>query len=282
MTVWPTALRLDRVGLNVGDLEAATAFYIDALDFEATPERNADPILAGLLGVRALRSVTLRRGQQRIELTASDPPGAPYPAVRRSDDLSFQHCALVTNDIDSAYDRLARHRYAPISRQGPQALPGGIIAFKFRDPEGHPLELIQFPRPGQRTTGGIDHSAICVSNPEVSVAFYRERLGLTVRARQINTGPAQDSLDDIENVAVEVISIVPEWPSPHVELLGYRRPARSPIRTIPRPSDLVASRLVFATTAFGREECVAVRADGVHVRLIHDPDGHAFLLEHRP
>ena len=38
--------------------------------------------------------------------------------------------------------------WTPISTSGPQLLPaasGGVSAFKFRDPEGHPLELIAFP-----------------------------------------------------------------------------------------------------------------------------------------
>ena len=41
--------------------------------------------------------------------------------------------------------------WRPISEGGPQLLPpsnGAVRAFKFRDPDGHPLELIWFP-PGQ-------------------------------------------------------------------------------------------------------------------------------------
>lgn len=281
MIIRPTALRLDRVGLNVGSLQATAAFYVDALGFEVTSQRALDPILARLLGVRALRSVILQRGRQQIELTASDPPGAPYPTIRHSDDLLFQHCALVTNDIYSAHDQLARHRYAPITRDGPQALPRGIVAFKFRDPDGHPLELIQFPRPDLRTADGIDHSAISVTDADASIRFYRDRLGLTEQARQINTGPAQEALDDIDNVEVKVISVVPICPAPHVELLSYRRVSSPNIGKL-RPSAIAASRLVFATTAFGHDERAAVLADGMHVLLIHDPDGHALLLEHRP
>lgn len=281
MTIRSTALRLDRISLNVGDLQAATAFYTGALGFEATSERDADPVLARLLGARALRIVTLQRGGQRLELAASDPPGAAYPTNSRSDALLFQHCALVTDDIGSAYDRLVRHRYTAISRCGPQALPGGIIAFKFRDPEGHPLELIQFPRPDPRTKRGIDHSAICISDPEASIAFYAARLGLTVQARQVNIGSAQESLDNLDEAAVEVISIVPECPAPHVELLGYR-PPRSRTAPILRPSDIAASRLVFATAALDGEKDVVTLADGMRVCLIHDPDGHALLLEHGP
>ncbi len=91
MTSSLTALRLDRISLNVSDLSAATAFYAEALGFESSPAVDADARLAGLMGARSLRTVLLRRGQQRLELALVDPPGAPYPADSRSNDLWFQH-----------------------------------------------------------------------------------------------------------------------------------------------------------------------------------------------
>jgi Glyoxalase/Bleomycin resistance protein/Dioxygenase superfamily len=82
----------------------------------------------------------------------------------------------------------SRRSRSPISRYGPQRLLSGIVAFKFRDPDL--LELIQFPRPDLRTEGGIDHSAISVADAERSIAFYAERLGLSLQSRQVNRGPA--------------------------------------------------------------------------------------------
>ena len=139
------ALQLDRIGFNVSDLSAATAFYTRALGFAATPAYDADPALASLFGIRALRLVRLHRGRQVLELSACDPPGASYPANRHRNDIWFQHCALATNDVAAAYEQLQQVCFTPISRNGPHPLPGGIVAFKFRDPDGHPLELIQFP-----------------------------------------------------------------------------------------------------------------------------------------
>ena len=147
MTTRTAALRLDRVSLNVADLTAAAAFYTEALGFEAATAVDADPRLAELLGARAFHITLMRRGQQRLELAMFDPPGASYPADSRSNDLWFQHCALVTGDIGASYRRLCRFPFTPISRHGPQALPGDIIAFKFRDPDGHPLELVEFQGP---------------------------------------------------------------------------------------------------------------------------------------
>src|SRR5262249_23827975 len=85
---------------------------------------------------------------------------------------------------------------------GPQTLPpqnGSVRAFKFRDPDGHPLELLYFP-PGQgrsiwhqhandRIFLGIDHSAIGISDTSVSSAFYADLPGMTRTYATTNRGP---------------------------------------------------------------------------------------------
>ena len=95
-------------------------------------------------------------------------------------DLVFQHLALVTDDAETAWRRACDAGATPISREGPVTLPqsaGGVTAVKFRDPEGHPLEFLQFPRganPDWKGKGimGIDHSAISVSDVAASRRFY--------------------------------------------------------------------------------------------------------------
>ena len=225
-------LALDRISLNVRDLDAATLLYASHLGFEPDAPTELDPALARLLGARRVRTVRMRRGRQTLELTQTDPPGAPYldaaEHAGRANDPWFQHCALVTDDMAGAYERVRTGPFTPISRDGPQALPGGIVAYKFRDPDGHPLELIAFPHGNPHTARGIDHTAIAVADPHASIAFYTGGLGLAVQARQINTGPAQDALDGLERVVVDVIALAPPEPAPHVELLGYRSPPRIP------------------------------------------------------
>ena len=96
--------------------------------------------------------------------------------------------------MPAAYARLAAQPgWNTISTDGPQVLPassGGVTAYKFRDPEGHPLELLAFPPdaiPARwqkvSATGclGIDHSAISVVDTDQSIKFY-ERLGLGAQA----------------------------------------------------------------------------------------------------
>ena len=88
---------------------------------------------------------------------------------------------------------------------------GGVTAFKFRDPEGHPLELLAFPthrtpprwqaaaHPGLFL--GIDHSAISVRNTERSLAFYRQ-LGLRLSAGSLNERNEQQHLDALDRPEV--------------------------------------------------------------------------------
>ena len=259
------ALRLRRFELTVADLERSERFYTEGLGFQ-TQERSAlDPALAELLGAEAVRQVVLRRGEQVLALQAFRPAGAPYPAGAAACDQVFQHLALPVADMQAAYARLAELAPDAISQGGPQQLParsGGVAAWKFRDPDGHPLELIWFPA---GRDGGIDHSAITVADAERSLAFYRDQLGFRLGARQVNWGPEQDRLDGLQEVRVDVVALEPDTATPHLELLGYRSP---PVRPGPRlqPRDIAATRLVLEVDG------------GDRAALTHDPDGHALLL----
>lgn len=272
------ALRLLRISLTVRDLAAAGQFYAGALGFTLIKEaRPADPAIVRLLSSGAIRVTLMQRGSQFLELAAFDSPGAGYPPGSHSNDAWFQHCALATADIDAAYVRLNRYPHSAISRDGPQALPDGSVAFKFRDPEGHPLELIQLPNPDSVTEDGIDHSAIVVADAERSIAFYANVLSIRVRARQVNRGPAQDNLDALDGTEIDIVGLAPAQSAPHVELLGYRRPrGRAAARMC--PADIADSRLVFAVDHFADHLDHVVLRDGARAASMHDPDGHALVL----
>ncbi len=260
------AVRLARLDLTVSDLARAARFYIEALGFAAEPTRPVDPARVVLLGAARGEEMPLHRGGQWIRLQQFDPPGAAYPADSRACDLVFQHFALVTQDIAAAYDRLRPFAPTAISTCGPVALPpesGGATAFKFRDPDGHPLELIQF---ADRHGDGIDHTAIAVADANRSVAFYGERFGLQSRACQVNAGPAQDALDGVQGARVDVVALAPAQHTPHVELLGYRTPIGRPNPTL-HPSAIAATRMVLEVEGLTQPA------------LEQDPDGHFVLLE---
>ena len=108
-------------------------------------------------------------------------------------------------------------------------------------------------------------AAIVVADAERSVAFYRERLGFALAARQTNTGPEQDRLDGLQHVSVDVIALEPAQATPHLELLAYRHPPVVPAGRL-RPSDVAATRLVLEVDGLDRPA------------LLEDPDGHKLLL----
>ena len=151
-------------------------FYQRAFGFSHfVTETRSGPDFEQLMGVTGgARSLILSLGQQFLELLQFDRPGRPYPTAASSSDLIFQHFAIVVTDIGEAWQRLLTvGGWTAISTDGPQRLPqssGGVAAFKFRDPDGHPLELLAFSSgnvPGSWSNHGngdlclgIDHSAI--------------------------------------------------------------------------------------------------------------------------
>ena len=289
------ARRLSRIELICRDPDRLAAFYEAAL---------GSIKLIGLEDIRktASASITLLLGQQEIRLIGVRPMGRPYPADVAGWSPLFQHIAIVVSDMAGAYAHLSTIQgWTPISTAGPQVLPvasGGVEAFKFRDPEGHPLELIAFapdatPIQWQRTSGnyciGIDHSAISVSNTLRSIAFY-ESLGLRRAARSLNVGQEQAKLDDIPNATVEVSALNPERATPHVELLCYRGDFDRCIRP-QAVNDATATRLVFTVESRTMLEMICLRhhdrvlSGPILVNkdfsgaLLRDPDGHLISLE---
>lgn len=259
------------------DLTRLAHFYQEVLGFAVespvAPISDAEMALLGVPG-RGRRRV-LSIGRQIVAIDEFEMPGRPYPADSDAASIWFQHLALVVVDIAAAHADL--RDIVPISEGGPQHLPpgsGGVHAFKFRDPDGHPLEMLRFARdsvpaawqnrrvlPGQLALG-IDHSAISVSDPVASVAFYAD-LGLTPGKKTHNRGTAQQHLDGLRNVEVEVQPMIPPAGTPHLELLGYRVP-RGQSGIALQPNDVAATRMVW---------------HGAGSALLRDPDGHLHQIE---
>ena len=217
--------------------------------------------MLGLTGTGTRLPLTL--GMQRIDLDRFTVAGRSYPDDANAADLIFQHFALVTRDPAAAWSRAVAAGATPISRDGPVTLPassGGVTAVKFRDPDGHPLELLCFPDDGPGGDGAvhrIDHSAISVADADASIAFYTER-GLIVGGETLNQGPTQIALDGLDDVRVRVVPLQPATQPPHLELLAYRNPAPRPHHPL-AANDIAATRLVW---------------DGGTTGLMRDPDGH--------
>lgn len=200
-------------------------------------------------------------GDERIEIEPCPGEGAD---LFLANETGFQHFGIVVADMDAAFSHLGGCQgWRPISLAGPERLPkasGGATAFKFRDCDGHPLELLQFApeavppvwsarfaaAPG-RLFHGVDHSALTVRDGEASGEFFL-RLGFACRHREVNVGPEQARLDGfagLYDARVAILSLSPpDGARPGVELLEYRQPM-----TVARAADdgsRSATRLVIA------------------------------------
>jgi catechol 2,3-dioxygenase-like lactoylglutathione lyase family enzyme len=303
------------VGLTVSDMERSVRFYTDVLTFERVSDATlAGPAFDRLVGVPGARArvVQLRLGDEMLELTQFlDSKGRAAPADSRSNDRWFQHVALIVSDMDRAFARLERAGVRHASAAGPERLPdsnpnaGGIKAFYFRDPDGHPLEILQFPdgkgrpkwhRPSDRLFLGIDHTAIVVANTDASLAFYRDALGLSIAGRSENYGPEQEHLNNVPGAHLRITSLRAA-DGPGIEFLEYVHPRDGrPYPRNERADDLVHWQTRLLIPDAGRA-AARLKADGIDfvsagaIPLkpgpgqdgtlgvqVRDPDGHVIQL----
>ena len=315
-TVRPLATAVDAVGMTVSDMDRAVDFYSGVLSFGKVSDVEVwgDDYehLEGLFGLR-MRVVRMRLGDESIELTEYlTPKGRPIPADSRSEDRWFQHVAIIVSDIDRAYHVLRQNRVQHAST-GPQRLPdwnktaAGIRAFYFKDPDGHTLEVLQFPpdkgdpkwhEANDKLFLGIDHTAIVVGDTEASLRFYRDLLGLHVVETSENYGTEQEHLNNVFGARLRITSLRAAK-APGVELLEYLAPRDGrPIPADERANDISHWQTRVVTNDVGGAEQQLLRekvtfvssgivnsADGKlgfrKASLVRDPDGHALELVER-
>jgi catechol 2,3-dioxygenase-like lactoylglutathione lyase family enzyme len=229
------------VGMVVSDMDLSIDFYSRVLTFEKISDTevfgDSYEHLEGLFGLR-MRVVRMRLGDELIELTEFlTPIGRPIPLDSRSNDRWFQHVAIITSDMDKAYQALRQNKVRHAST-GPQLLPAyitnaaGIRAFYIRDPDNHVLEVLQFPddkggakwhKPSQKLFLGIDHTAIVVADTDASLKFYRDTLGLRIAGESENYGTEQEHLNTVFGARLRITSLrAPQGPG--IELLEYLTP----------------------------------------------------------
>ncbi|HEY9641531.1 MAG TPA: VOC family protein [Coleofasciculaceae cyanobacterium] len=308
--------RIRAVGLTVSDVDRSTDFYTKALGFETvsdiTVEGDNYSYLEKIPNAR-IRIVTLRLGDEQIRLMQYlNITGQPIPADSQSNDLWFQHLAIVVSDMDGAYAHLKSFPIESISTT-PQTIPPGntaaayIQAFKFKDPDRHPLELIWFP-PGKgqekwhqksnRLFLGMDHTAIAIANTEQSLQFYCDLLGMQVDGGSFNWRETQARMDDLPNAKVKITALRPIQGGLGIELLDYIQPADGrPIPVDLQSNDLahvqvelIVSDLSLLGNVLQHHNIPAVPFPSVMLSdrgfqqgcLVKDPTGHALLLVTEP
>ncbi len=306
------------VGFTVRDMESTLLFFDKTLGAAKVGVRTVSgPEFEALTGISGAKAevVQLRLGNARIALSHYEKVQGAFPEVPASNDLTFQHMALVVRDMDEAYRRLnpmVVTAVTPVSLQGPETIPesnpaaAGIRAYYFRGPEGHPLELIWYPagkgreawhRPRGPLLLGVDHTAIAVTDRARSQAFY-ETLGMRKLGTSFNTGIEQERLSGVDGARVRIVGMGGPKDSPGgvgVEFLEYEEPG--PGR--PRPRDLPPNDVRHWETSIAVQdvdamlerlratevsvvstrsaECGAC-AVGSRAALVRDPDGHVVRL----
>lgn len=309
----PLVTRVASVGMTVEDLDRSVEFYSRVLSFHKIREVELSgdswEHLEGVFGLR-IRVAGLQLGSEQIELKEYlAPKGRPVPPLSLGNDHWFQHIAIITNDMDRAYSWLRQNKVRHVS-SGPQLLPdyikaaAGIRAFYFEDPDGHPLEVLQFPvdkgdvkwhQTGSQLFLGVDHTAIVVGNTEASLKLYRDVLGFKVSGESENYGPEQEHLNGVFGARLRITGLrAPTGPG--IELLEYLAPTNGrsmpedehandvmhhEISLVTEDLELASRWLREARSPFISSSIVPFpKAEaGFHsALLVRDPDGHAMEL----
>jgi catechol 2,3-dioxygenase-like lactoylglutathione lyase family enzyme len=307
---------VDAIEITVSDMDRAFDFYSKVLTFEKVSDVEVSgenyEHLEGVFGLR-MRVVRMKLGDECIELTEYlAPKGRPIPVDSRSNDRWFQHIAIIVSDMDKAYAWLRQNKVEHAS-SGPQWLPAwnrnaaGISAFYFKDPDEHPVEVLQFPpdkgqekwhRYTDKLFLGIDHTAVVVSNTEASLRFYRDVLGMHVAGESENYGTEQEHLNNVFGAHLRITALR-GTSGPGIELLEYLAPRDGrPFPPDEHANDVVHRQTVLVTkdaskTArslsavqvnFVSSGVVANQTDRLGFSkafVVRDPDGHAIEIEEK-
>ncbi|MEH2083151.1 MAG: VOC family protein [Nostoc sp.] len=297
--------KIRAIGLTVTNCDRSLSFYQEALNFKLVSDITVEGHNFSTEDVTQakVRIVTLQLGDEFIELIEYvNIQGKPIPSDSQSNDLWFQHLAIVVSNMDRAYTHLRSFPIESISVAPQTILPDnqasdGVRAFKFKDPDGHDLELIWFPPDKGKDKWhqnsdslflGIDHSAIAVSHTEQSLHFYCDLLGMQIDSRSLNWRATQTRLDNLSGAKVRITALQPVENGVGIELLDYILPGKGR----PIPSDwksydiasvqieLVANDIEQLIDKLRQNQIPIVDSSFSHKQgyLIKDPDGHTIWL----
>ena len=233
--------KIAAIGITVSDMDRSVKFYTDVLGFKKISDEEVYGTeyeqLEGIFGLR-MRVVNMQLGDEIIALTDYITSGGrSIPENAMSNDLIFQHIAIVVSNMEEAYKHLRTHMVMHVST-APQTIPkdniaaAGVKAFYFHDPDMHNLELIYFPKgkgqpKWQQTKGklflGIDHTAIGITNTDSSLKFYEDLLGIARKGDSWNMGMEQAHLNFVEGASLHITGLRSPV-GPGIEFLEYLKP----------------------------------------------------------
>jgi catechol 2,3-dioxygenase-like lactoylglutathione lyase family enzyme len=297
----------------VSDLDKCCRFYSSIFGFEQKSllELEGDDYadLFDLKGIK-IRVANLSLGAENFWLGQFiSHKSKCYPENSRSNDLWFQHLAIVVSDMDQAYEILKKNKVQGIS-SAPQTIPewnksaAGIRAYYFQGPEGHPLEIINFPKGkglpkwqgcSEHIFLGIDHTAIAIHDTDTSITFYRDFLGMYIVGESLNYGETQERLSGVSGAKVRITAMrFPNSKGVGIEFLQYLNPPDGRTKESPSACDLFATTTIIAVddvdgmyrravkTSIPVLSREIIKSDiiksGSSSFIVADPDGHRILI----
>jgi catechol 2,3-dioxygenase-like lactoylglutathione lyase family enzyme len=299
------ATRVDAICITVKELAPSLKFYTSVLQFKhiGTEDfygENHEQLFAKF-GIH-YKIAHLQLGEEYVDLIDYlTSGGRSIPETQQSNDLAFQHIAIVVKDMDAAFKTLQKHNVEFVSTV-PQTIPltntaaAGIRAFYFHDIDNHNLELIYFPKgkgkaKWQNLTKniflGIDHTAIGVSNTANSLQYWVNKLSLEKKGESHNTGTEQAHLNFVKNAELQITGLA-TVEGPGVEFLQYLNPGAG--KNYPTDTqcddlwnwltkvnctgiDALFTQLTSANVKIFSEAVVVI--NGKKNFIARDPDGHA-------
>ncbi|MBW6489971.1 MAG: VOC family protein [Lentimicrobium sp.] len=308
---------VNSVSITISNMDEAIEFYTRVLPFQKDTllilkGKNVQQFFNIQDTSLTIEIARLHLGEEQIELmefhSVTD-TGRKIPTDSQSNDLWFQHIAIVVSDMDKAYQLLLDNDVTHVSTF-PQTLPdylsaaAGISAFYFRDPDGHNLELIHFPEgkgnPKWQNNGdklflGIDHTAIGIESTKASLKFYKDILGLDIAGESENYGSEQEHLNQVFGARLQITGLT-AGSGIGLEFLDYIAPPGGR----PYPADTKATDIWYWHTSLKVNDAemmynkiLATDArlistgiinfnsseTGIHQGfIISDPDGHALFI----
>ncbi|HKA15173.1 MAG TPA: VOC family protein [Myxococcota bacterium] len=144
----PLAFRdFSHVTVRVSDMERALGFYRDGLGLRVIFDVRLDgaglEAMTGAPGARGRMVGLLVPGAGRVSIELlgfEQPKSEPPPKARFT---GYSNVSLSVDDLDAAWDACVARGLRPL--QKPTEV-GGVRMFFLADPDGTPIELIEFPR----------------------------------------------------------------------------------------------------------------------------------------
>ena len=195
-------LDVHHVGIAVRSMEAACAFYRDALGLPLVKE--------GVVESRGVRAAMLGAGRSYLEVLEPLTEESPFARHIAERGEGLHHLALWSDDIEGDVERLRQMGVALADRQPREGFTGRLSYLAPAAFDGALLEVVQpeagltggQPRPGHISR--IDHVVLRVPDAGAVSERFQEYFGVATK-RVMERGPGRFAFMRPGDVVIEVI-----------------------------------------------------------------------------